>query len=495
MSSNDENTQLTPDKFIAANEAKVNKRWYPRFHIAPRVGWCNDPNGFAYFDGQYHLFYQYYSYEPKWGPMHWGHVTSRDLVHWERQPVALFPDHPYDVDGCFSGCGIEKDGKFYLLYTGHVDLLKKPGQPDRIETQNLAVSTDGIYFTKSDKNPVIKLPEQVSTGEDHHFRDPKIWQHDGLYYAVVGAQTAEETGQVLVFTSKNLEDWQFKHVMAKAEGNQGFMWECPNFAEFDGHEALIFSPQGVKPEGKLYRNLHQSGSMLGKMDYESGIFYHDDFKLLDYGFDFYAPQVAEAPDGRCLMVGWLNMWESAMPEQADGWCGQMTVPRELHYCNDRLVTPPAREMTELREEALAKRDMVLTEETSFAEWSQETGEFVADFDLAEAKGLALHFAAGFDDEVSVRIEKESGEIVLTRKSAATGRAEERFAKLPAGENKLSVRVFEDRSSLEIFFNDGEVVMSTRFYPKTAERVIVLEPQEGLVRMKKGVFYKLSAIFA
>ena len=112
-----EQKQLTPDEFIAANESKVNKRWYPRFHIAPRVGWCNDPNGFAYAGGKYHLFYQYYPYEPKWGPMHWAHVTSKDLVHWQRQPVALFPDHPYDADGCFTGSGIEKDGKLYLLYT------------------------------------------------------------------------------------------------------------------------------------------------------------------------------------------------------------------------------------------------------------------------------------------------------------------------------------------------------------------------------------------
>ena len=85
----DKQNELTPDAFIAANESKVNKRWYPRFHIAPRVGWCNDPNGFAYFGDQYHFFYQYYPYEPKWGPMHWAHATSKHLVHWQRQPVAL----------------------------------------------------------------------------------------------------------------------------------------------------------------------------------------------------------------------------------------------------------------------------------------------------------------------------------------------------------------------------------------------------------------------
>jgi len=490
-----EQKRCTPDAFIAAHASEVNQRWYPRFHIAPRVGWCNDPNGFSYFGGQYHFFYQHYPYEPKWGPMHWAHVTSKDLVHFARQPVALFPDHPYDADGCFTGSGIEKDGKLYLLYTGHVDLLKKPGQPDRIETQNIAVSVDGIHFEKAAENPVIKLPESVSTGEDHHFRDPKVWVHDGRYYAVVGAQTAEEKGQVLVFVSDDLLNWQFLHVMAKAHGNQGFMWECPNFAEFDGHEALILSPQGIRPEGRRYLNLQQSVSMLGKMDYASGIFYHDAMHRLDHGFDFYAPQVTQTPDGRCVMIAWLAMWESAMPEQADGWSCQMTVPRELHYREDKVVTPPLRELTALRKAVHRTPDRVMTEETPFSDWTYETGEFCAEFDLTEAEGMAVHFTAGFDDTVTLMVEKKSGLVTLVRKSAATGRKEERYAQLSAGEALLSLRVYEDRSSLEFFLNDGDIVMSTRFYPNTEERLIVIEPQDGAVRMADGVFYELDDIFA
>ena len=183
-----------------------------------------------------------------------------------------------------------------------------------------------------------------------------------------------------------------------------------------------------------------------------------------------------------------------MPEQADGWSCQMTVPRELHYRKDRLVTPPAKELTELRKAAHGVTETVLTDETSFDDWSFETGEICADFDLTEAEGLAVHFTAGFDDTVSLMVEKQSGVVTLSRKSAATGRKEERYAQLPAGENHLSLRVYEDRSSLEFFLNDGEVVMSTRFYPKTAERVIVLEPQEGTVRMTDGVLYELDDIF-
>lgn len=184
-----------------------------------------------------------------------------------------------------------------------------------------------------------------------------------------------------------------------------------------------------------------------------------------------------------------------MPEQADGWSCQMTVPRELHYRKDRLVTPPAKELTALRKAAHTAPELVMTDETPLTDWSYETGEFCADFDLTEAEGLAVHFTAGFDDTVSLMVEKQSGAVTLVRKSAATGRKEERYAQLPAGERHLSLRVYEDRSSLEFFINDGDIVMSTRFYPKTAERVIVLEPQEGTVRMTEGVFYELDDIFA
>lgn len=486
-----ENGLVKADEFIAANAGKVSKRWYPRFHIAPPVGWCNDPNGFCYYQGTWHFFYQFYPYEPKWGPMHWGHVTSKDLVHWQHEKTALCPDKPYDVDGCFTGSGIEKDGRLYLLYTGHVNLLKKPGQPDRIESQCLAVSEDGINFAKLEQNPVIALPENVSKAEDHHFRDPKVWEHEGTYYTVVGAQTEEETGQVLLFKSRDLVQWDFVNVMSRARGNEGFMWECPNFAEFDGHEALIMSPQGVKPEGYRFMNLHQSVAMLGAMDYESGRFYRDEFQLLDHGFDFYAPQVAQAPDGRCLMFGWLAMWESAMPEQADNWACQMTVPRELHYREGRVVSTPAAELESLRQEAYVENACAFSEECSFERWNLPAGELCADFDLTSAEGLAVHFCDGASIAVSLLIEKASGSVRLTRKSPMSGRSEERRGQLADGTKHISLRVFKDNSSLEFFINDGDLVFSTRYYPQMEDRAVIFEPQGGSVLMERGTFYQLA----
>ena len=251
--------------------------------------------------------------------MHWGHAVSKDLANWQNRPIALAPSNEYDKDGCFSGSAIEKDGKLYVLYTGHVDLEKiNVADNDRIESQCLAISEDGINFNKFEQNPVIKeLPRNLNLSTEH-FRDPKIWQHDDIFYAIVGAQTKQKTGQVVVYKSRDLYHWEFFNIMATSneQENLGFMWECPNFAEINDAEVLILSPQGINPEGNKFLNLHQSGYFLGKMDYISGIFdRQSEFDLLDYGFDFYAPQIMQDKiNNRCIMIGWLDMWETTMPE-------------------------------------------------------------------------------------------------------------------------------------------------------------------------------------
>lgn len=485
------------DDFIRVHAPQVNSRWYPRFHVAPPVGWCNDPNGLSYFAGRYHLFYQFYPYKPQWGPMHWGHASSSDFLHWQHEPVALFPDQTYDAGGCFTGSAIVHDDNLCLLYTGHVDLPIKPNQPDRIEVQCLAKSTDGIHFHKMPQNPVIPLPKEAPTAIEHHFRDPKVWRHEGLYYAVVGAQTPAHTGQALLFSSSNLIDWNYLGVMAKARGNEGFMWECPNFAEFDGQEALILSPQGVKPEGYLYHNLHQSVAVLGNMDYAKGVFQRGEFQPLDYGFDFYAPQVLQMSADRAVFIGWMTMWESSLSESVDGWAGCMTVPRELHVKNRHIVTHPAEELKKLRLQAYPHATMDFEQVFSFAPWNQETGELEADFDLQQSEGLMLYFQDS--GETLVRLEiSNTGMVKLSRKNLTGEGEEERVADLQAVSAATShtstvhLQIYQDRSSLEIFLNHGAVVFSTRYYPQTSQRSLKFLPQAGNVRLLQGTFYTLDS---
>ena len=462
-------------------------RWHNRFHLEMPFGLINDPNGMTFANGEYHIFYQ-------WNPLGcehknkcWAHVKTRDFVHYSLPELSLWPSDEHDKDGCYSGCGFTEKGEVRVFYTCNAknDGVRTPAQ--RLGT----LQADG--HVEKDEIVVPDSPEGI-TG---HFRDPYLFHRHGKRYFVIGAQADEEKPRGTVLIYKETKDgWQNLGELKTRLQDFGYMWECPNMLHFGSYDALIFCPQGLEAREFDRQNIYQAGYIAGHLSLDSmDMMQHTKFQELDHGFDFYAPQVTQTPDGRCVMIGWLAMWESAMPEQADGWSCQMTVPRELHYRKDKLVTPPARELTALRKAAHMMPECVLSEETSLGDWSYETGELCADLDLTEAKGVAIHFTAGFEDTVSLMVEKESGLVTLSRKSAATGRREERYAQLPAGEEHLSLHVYEDRSSLEFFLNDGDIVMSTRFYPKTEERVVVLEPQEGTVRMTDGVFYELDDIFA
>lgn len=220
------------NQFILEEKETINPLFKPKAHFTPEIGWINDPNGFVFFRGEYHLFYQFNPYESVWGPMHWGHAKSDDLVNWEQLPVALAPDKDYDKDGCFSGSAIVKDDVLWLMYTGHI--VNEDGTVSQV--QNMAFSTDGIHFEKIEKNPVATadgLPEEVIAND---FRDPKIFEKDGHYYSVVATKHQDNVGCIVLLSSPNLTEWKFESIFLKGEANQGFVWECPDYFEVDGQE-------------------------------------------------------------------------------------------------------------------------------------------------------------------------------------------------------------------------------------------------------------------
>ena len=179
-------------KYEETFEKKIATEDRPGFHLSTRVGWMNDPNGFSYYQGKYHLFYQYHPYDPYWGPMHWGHAVSEDLLHWEYLPAALAPDQDYDRDGCFSGSAVTlPDGKQLLMYTGVKRIPVSDGEFRDEQTQCLAIG-DGIDYVKYEHNPILDredIPEGCSKAD---FRDPKMWQEeDGTYRCVVANRAAD----------------------------------------------------------------------------------------------------------------------------------------------------------------------------------------------------------------------------------------------------------------------------------------------------------------
>jgi beta-fructofuranosidase len=450
---------------IIQAEGDVKKdHWRPQYHVSPPAYWMNDPNGFSFYRGEVHLFYQHHPYSPKWGPMHWGHVKSNDLASWEHMPIALAPTEDYDQDGCFSGSAIEKDGKLYLMYTGHKWTGENP-DTDLEQVQCLAVSEDGVHFEKISENPVI------ATAPDgdihlHHFRDPKVWKHGDRYYCIIGSQTKDHVGQVLLYQSYNLIDWEFVNVAAKGEGNFGFMWECPDLFHLNGNDVLVMSPQGVKTEDYLYHNLHQAGYVIGQLDYETGTLHHGNFELLDYGFDFYAPQTTVDDQGRRIMMAWMAMWESDMPEQEHNWAGAMTLPRQQTFKEGHIISSPVPELEKLRGEVTSYENVVVHGEQELDGISGNCVELELKVDAKSALqfGLKVRVNNTEQEETVFTYNRADGFFSLNRDQSGKGPGGVRKAPVELKDNKLKLRVFIDHSSVEVFINGGEKVMTGRIYP-------------------------------
>lgn len=450
----------------------TNSRYRLGYHVSAPSGWINDPNGFCYFDGYYHVFFQHHPHSAEWGPMHWGHARSKDLVHWESLPIALTPGDKEDEDGCFSGSAIEKDGVLYLFYTGHH--YYGDGDKDHFwQNQNMAYSTDGIHFTKYEKNPIIAKEPVDNT---HHFRDPKVWEHEGTYYMILGSQEEDGLGRAIVYSSKDLLDWEYEGAISKANGlkTEGFMWECPDFFNLDGKDILLLSPQGIDAQGKDYLNLFQTGYFVGDYDYDNAKFTHGAFKELDKGHDFYATQTTEAPDGRRIVIAWMDMWESPLPEQEDGWAGALTIPRELRLKNNHLYMTPVKELEKLRVKEISSDSVEVAHDLLVAS-DASSSEILVDIPLSGSDKEEVTFALKTTDEelVLLSYSKETNEFILKR----SDKDDLRYGTIQPCD-KLSLRAFVDTSSIEIFINNGELVFTERFYTeeKTSVAVTVSEKE-------------------
>ena len=450
----------------------TDQRYRLGYHLMTKGGWMNDPNGFSWFKGYYHMFYQYYPYAAEWGPMHWGHARSKDLVHWETLPVALAPDE--HEDGCFSGSAVVYDGKLWLIYTGH-HLTNPADSEEFYQDQNIAWSEDGITFHKYEGNPVLRAPK----GNTKHFRDPKVWQEGDTFYMVLGSQGSDELGRALLYKSPNLKQWEPVSVLDKAVSlkDEGYMWECPDFFRLDGRDILLMSPQGLEPQGDCFHNLNQTGYLLGRQD-EDGRLQRKDFTEIDRGHDFYATQTLLAPDGRRLMTAWMNAWDSPMQEKEDGWAGALTIPRELRVEKGRLYQQPVREMASVRSGKLLDGKLAAGSRTALP----STSEVLLTFKEAwNYQGTLLKLGDG-QQELTLSFDPKGSRLILCR-STEDG---ERAAQILPFE-ELSLQIFVDRSSAEIFVNEGEITFTERMYWQGA---LSLELRD--IPAEKAVIYALEA---
>lgn len=458
-------------KYEEASEKMIAKEERPEFHLSTRTGWMNDPNGFSYYDGKYHMFYQYYPYDTVWGPMHWGHAVSEDLLHWEYLPAAIAPDEPYDRDGCFSGSAVTlPDGRHLLMYTSVLrERLKTGGETD-VQTQSLAVG-DGVDYEKYEKNPVLDENDLPEGGSRVDFRDPKMWQNpDGTFSCICGNRPADGSGQILLFTSENGFDWKFKSVLAENINRFGKMWECPDFFELDGKWVLLTSPQDMLPEGFEYHNGNGTLCLIGEYDEAAGKFTEECDQAIDYGIDFYAPQTVLAPDGRRIMIGWMQNWDTCNFRNHDlKWFGQMSLPRELSIKDGRLYQQPIRELDALRRNKVEYKDVTVDGPITLDGISgrrvdieltvrpAEINEFYRKFVIRFAENEQYHTELNFRPEESV--------LKIDRKFCGSRRAiiHQRRTLVRGGGEELKMRIILDRFSVEVFLNDGEQVVTAVLY--------------------------------
>lgn len=454
--------------FERENTKKVEEAKRPGFHLSVQVGWMNDPNGFSYYNGEYHLFYQYHPYASYWGPMHWGHAVSKDLLHWRYLPAALAPDESYDKDGCFSGSAVEMDdGRHLLMYTGVVEEELPDGTKKGVQTQCVAIG-DGVNYEKYEGNPVIDESQLPEGGDRFEFRDPRIWKaEDGTYRCVAGNCDGDRDGQILLYSSKDALHWNFEKILLRNHDRFGKMWECPDFFELDGKYVLLTSPQDMIPEGMEYHNGNGTLCIIGDLDSETHTLKEQSYQSVDYGIDCYAMQTLLAPDGRRIMIAWMQNWDTLAYRRNDSkWFAQMSLPRELSVKNGRLYQVPVRELDSMRANKVEYRDVVIKDTRITLD--QIEGRTV-DLELVIRpvdkdklyKKFELCFAENEKYHSTLRFRPDESVLKIDRSFSGSERAvvHQRECLVNGDCNELKLRVILDRFSAEIFINDGEQVMS------------------------------------
>ncbi|MCC5803876.1 glycoside hydrolase family 32 protein [Rossellomorea vietnamensis] len=465
-------TKYTEPKYRTIHEAEAGELeilkekvtgslWKPAFHIHPEHGLLNDPNGLAYFNGAFHVFYQWFPFGAYHGMKHWAHVTSPNLVDWERLPTALAPTEDYESHGAYSGASMEVDGKLYLYYTGNI----KYSAEDRSANQCLAIMEKDGQVRKYDHNPII---EGVPAGYTGHVRDPKVFHKGNMYYMLLGAQREDRTGAIIVYESKDALNWSFKGELRLDLDlpDSCYMLECPDYFDINGQDVLIVSPQGLEPKQHDYLNLYNVIYALGKLDIENLTFDVTSYQELDKGFDFYAPQSFEGSKKERLLFGWAGMAEVDYPTDREDWAHCMTLPRELDIVNGLLVQKPATELKQLRSESHSG-SMTLDSGSTGLHSGFHSFELETTMESRGAEVFGLELFASETEGLVLAFDRSSQTVSLNRENFHASFDKEndlvRSAELNIGDS-VKVQAFVDRSIAEIFINDGEVVFTTRVFP-------------------------------
>ncbi len=453
----------------------------PEYHFTPAKGWMNDPNGMFFLDGQYHLFFQHYPDSTVWGPMHWGHAVSNDLVTWEELPIALYPDSlGYIFSGSAvldeentSGLGTSENPPLVAIFTYHDMAGEKSGKQD-FQSQGIAFSLDkGKTWTKYEANPV--LPNQGI----RDFRDPKVSRITLADGKKTWLMTLAAQDRVQFYQSEDLKTWKFWGEFGQGIGAHGGVWECPDLIPLqapNGEEKWVLITS-INPGGPQKGSASQY--FIGK--FENGVFTPDDtmIRWLDYGPDNYAGVTwanVPADQNRTLFMGWMSNWLYAQVVPTSTWRSAMTLARELSLFDiDGTLLVKSAPVKELE----AQRGEPIEIEKQSGLPSQAT-EIMAELDGSDDFSLTISNELG----EQIHITKESGLVSIDRSNAGKSDFHEDFAAMhsaPMSWEAKDIRIFLDASSVELFVNNGELVMTSLLFPNSPWKKI--EFHEGIADAK------------
>ncbi len=458
------------------------------YHMMPPKGWMNDPNGLIQFKGVYHMFYQYHPYSTEPVLMHWGHAVSSDLVYWKHMPIALTPDQFYDKDGCWSGSAVDNDGVLTLMYSGNI--MDSEINRHR-QVQCIATSVDGVNFNKYSKNPVILA---APSDGSYDFRDPKVWKYGDMWYAIVGSGK-DGIGKALLYRSSNLLEWHYVGVLAQSDGSKGSMWECPDLFPLGDKYVLIVSPIGMEGHKNIY--------MIGEMNYEDGKFTPQYWGDLDYGPHFYAAQTFSDDQGRRILFAWMSMWGHPNPTKSDGWAGCMTLPRVLTLSPDgsKVKAQPVPELKKLRQKHFCANNIALGEEKNniLNDIKGECFEILAEYQISEQDsaefGIKLRCSVDRNQETVVGYRSDSRQLFVDTRKSGIVEGDRYVCDLELIEGKfLKIHIFLDRSSVEVFGNEGEVSISSRIFPDPTSINIELFTTKNGIMLTSLNIWELASIW-
>ncbi|KAG5504500.1 hypothetical protein JKF63_04952 [Porcisia hertigi] len=476
-------------KAVLAIRKTIGREFYPEYHIAPYASSMNAPCGMIYFKGLYHVFYQHYPFAPEWGPMHWGHCTSENMIHWRHHPIALAPGDDWDRDGCFSGSSVVHDDRLYVFYTGHHWLTDIDDDSQIYQVQCLAVSENGFNFEK--RGIVVKPPAGFS-----HFCGPYVWFQDECWWMVCGARDSKDQGQLLLYRTDDLEDWDDSTymILSKSEDRNVYMWEYPGFFPLRHHQLLMFSLQGMYSQ-HICRKRYQTGLLMGVWRPNKIFSITSSFKQLDIGHDFYGAQSFLTLDGRRVFIGWLDMWDTNMPTKRHQWVGMLSLPRVLFVdeVSGRIRTPPIKELECIRSNHQYLCKKILLDNSQIQLLPDCTSHEVRVlFDVEKSTGEKYGLWLGRGLEIYV--DAQSKRLVVNRHYPDYNISGYRSYELPE-QASLLVHAYFDKCSVEVFVNEGEAVLSTRIYPASEDRVLMLFATNGTAHVMRSDIWMLNQSIA